>query len=73
MNKLKTMLLTLVTLFAFTNVSNAFSLGGTYLEVGSSAVGAAFDGDFTNIQVNGESIIGKTYKMAFLGCTYHCG
>ena len=47
MNKLKTMLLTLVTLFAFTNVSNAFSLGGTYLEVGSSAVGAAFDGDFT--------------------------
>jgi len=32
-----------------------------------------FDGDFTNIQVNDESIIGKTYKMAFLGCTYHCG
>ena len=24
-------------------------------------------------RVNGESIIGKTYKMAFLGCTYHCG
>jgi len=32
-----------------------------------------FSGNFTNIQVNGESIIGKTYKMAFLGCTYHCG
>jgi hypothetical protein len=32
-----------------------------------------FDGNFINVQINGESIIGKTYKMAFLGCTYHCG
>jgi len=33
-----------------------------------------FDCDLTNVQIiNGESIIGKTYKMAFLGCTYHCG
>ena len=32
-----------------------------------------FPGDFTNTQINGESIIGKIYKMAFLGCTYHCG
>ena len=32
-----------------------------------------FSGNFTNVQINGESIIGKTYKMAFLGCTYHCG
>ena len=32
-----------------------------------------FEGAFTNIQVNNESIIGKTFKMAFLGCTYHCG
>ena len=32
-----------------------------------------FPGDFTNTQVNGESIIGKIYKMALLGCTYHCG
>ena len=32
-----------------------------------------FDGNFINVQVNGESIIGKAYKMAFLGCTYHCG
>ena len=32
-----------------------------------------FPGDFTNTHINDESIVGKTYKMAFLGCTYHCG
>jgi len=32
-----------------------------------------FKSDFTNTQINGDTIIGKTYKMAFLGCTYHCG
>ena len=32
-----------------------------------------FDGNFINVEINGESIIGKTYKIAFLGCTYHCG
>jgi hypothetical protein len=30
--------------------------------------------DFTNItDISGNSIIGNSYKMAFVGCTYHCG
>ena len=45
MNKIKTMLLTIVAIFGFTTVSNAASLNGVYLEVGSSAIGADFDGN----------------------------
>jgi hypothetical protein len=30
--------------------------------------------DFTNVLDDyGSSVIGNTYKMAFVGCTYHCG
>jgi hypothetical protein len=29
--------------------------------------------DFTNGTTIQQSIIGNTYKMAFIGCTYHCG
>jgi hypothetical protein len=33
-----------------------------------------FQHDFVNINDNsGNSIIGNEYKMAFIGCTYHCG
>ena len=70
MNKLKTLLLTLVTLFAFTNVSNAFSLGGTYIEIGSSAVGAAFDGDFTNGADKSTGTLGKTAVTTHYGLGY---
>jgi hypothetical protein len=30
--------------------------------------------DFTNVlDDSGSSVVGNTYKMAFVGCTYHCG
>ena len=33
-----------------------------------------FSHDFTNtVDSSGNSIIGNNYKMAFVGCTYHCG
>ena len=71
MNKLKTMLLTLVTLFAFTNVSNAASLNGVYLEVGSSAIGADFDGNHNDDDGDvSKGTLGKTAVTSHYGLGY---
>ena len=71
MNKLKIMLCTVVAIFGFTTVSNAFSLNGVYLEAGSSAVGVELDGshnDTTGLVSTGQ--LGKTAVTGSFGLGY---
>ena len=71
MNKLKIMLCTLVAIFGFTSVSNAASLNGVYLEVGTSAIGADFDGSHTGTLGDvTKGTVGKTAVTAAYGLGY---
>jgi hypothetical protein len=72
MNKLKLTLCTLVAIFGFTNVSNAVSLNGVYLEASSSAVGVAIDGNATDTGSNSTTVgsVGKTAVTASYGLGY---
>ena len=71
MNKLKIMLCTLVAIFGFTTVSNAASLNGVYLEVGSSAIGADFDGNHNDDDGDvSKGTLGKTAVTAHYGLGY---
>tara|TARA_B110000259_G_scaffold147907_1_gene166793 strand:+ start:719 stop:1381 length:663 start_codon:yes stop_codon:yes gene_type:complete len=62
MNKIKTMLLTIVAIFGFTTVSNAFSLSGAYLELGTSAVGVEMSGSHNDN--DGDISVGSLGKTA---------
>ena len=73
MNNFKTMLCTLVAIFGFTTVSNAASLNGVYLEVGSSAIGVELDGSHTDAGAGGHTVkgaVGKTAVTASYGLGY---
>ena len=71
MNNLKIMLCTLVAIFGFTTVSNAASLNGVYLEVGSSAIGADFDGSHTDNDSDvSKGTVGKTAVTSHYGLGY---
>jgi hypothetical protein len=71
MNKLKIMLCTLVAIFGFTTVSNAASLNGVYLEVGSSAIGADFDGNHNDDDGDvSKGTVGKTAVTSHYGLGY---
>jgi len=72
MNKLKTILCTVVAIAGFTSVSNAASLNGVYLEVGTSAVGVAVDGSATDTGSNSTTVgtVGKTAVTASYGLGY---
>ena len=72
MNKLKLSLCTLVAIFGFTNVSNAASLNGVYLEASSSAIGVAIDGSATDTGSNSTTVgsVGKTAVTASYGLGY---
>ena len=71
MNKLKIMLCTLVAIFGFTTVSNAASLNGVYLEVGSSAIGADFDGNHNDDDGDvSKGTLGKTAVTSHYGLGY---
>ena len=71
MNKLKIALCTLVTIFGFTTVSNAGILNGVYLEVGSSAIGADFDGSHNDDDGDvSKGTLGKTAVTTQYGLGY---
>ena len=71
MNKLKTILCTIVAIVGFTSVSNA-AMNGLYLELGSSAVGVAIDGNATDTGSNSTTVgsVGKTAVTASYGLGY---
>ena len=64
MNTIKTTLMTLAALIALTTASNAFSLSGTYIEVGSSAVGVELDGKVVEATTNADTSTGQVGKTA---------
>jgi hypothetical protein len=59
---IKGMLITVLALFALTATSNAAGIGGVYLEVGSSAIGVAVEGDHND--KNGRIATGALGKTA---------
>lgn len=71
MNKLKTMLCTIVAIVGFTSVSNA-AMNGLYLELGSSAAGVAIDGSATDTGSNSTTVgtVGKTAVTVSYGLGY---
>ena len=71
MNKLKTILCTIVAIFGFTSVSNA-AMNGLYLELGSSAAGVAIDGSATDTGSNSTTVgtVGKTAVTVSYGLGY---
>ena len=66
MKNLKSILFTLVAILGLTTVSNAASLSGLYLEVGSSAAGVAIDGSATDTGSN-STTVGSVGKTAIVG------
>ena len=64
-NNLKGMLYTVIALIALTNVSNAASLNGVYVEVGSSAIGVEASGSTNDVQ--GAITTGTVGKTAITG------
>jgi len=72
MTNLKSIFGTIVILFGLTSVSNAASLNGVYLEIGSSAIGVEMsgthndnDGDISNGTVGKTAIIGH-YGLGYM-------
>jgi hypothetical protein len=73
-NTLKGMLYTVTALIALTNVSNAASLNGVYVEVGSSAIGVEADGSTNDVQgAVTTGTVGKTAVTASYGLGYVLG
>ena len=72
MNKLKIIVCTVVAIFGFTNVSNAMSMNGFYLEAGASAAGVAIDGNATDTGSNSTTVgsVGKTAVIGHYGAGY---
>ena len=72
MNKIKTMLCTIVAIFGFTSVSNSASLNGLYLEAGTSAAGVAIDGSATDTGSNSTTVgsVGETFASVSYGLGY---
>jgi len=65
MKNLKTVFGTIVILFGLTSVSNAASLNGVYLEVGTSAMGVEMNG--THNDDDGDISTGSVGKTAIIG------
>jgi hypothetical protein len=72
MKNLQSMFYTLVMLLGLTSASNAASMNGIYLEVGSSAAGVAIDGSATDTGSNSTTVgsVGKTAVIANYGLGY---
>ena len=73
-NTLKGMLFTVIALIALTNVSNAVSINGVYVEVGSSAIGLEADGSTNDVQgAITTGTVGKTAMTGSYGLGYVLG
>ena len=71
---LKGMLFSVLAFFALTTVSNAFSLSGVYVEVGSSAIGVEADGSTNDVAgAVTTGTVGKTAITASYGLGYVIG
>ena len=72
MKNLQSTFYTLVILLGLTSVSNAASMEGLYLEVGSSAAGVAIDGNAKDTGSNSTTVgsVGKTAVIAHYGAGY---
>ena len=71
MKNLQSAFYTLVMLLGLTSLSNAASLGGLYLEVGSSAVGVQLEGSHTDDDSDvSKGTVGKTAVIGHYGLGY---